>query len=93
MFDQSTEIHREVRKKVVRSDTFYQYRRVCVRENKKNECPTLTANMGKGGHNVSLILDPKLGARKLTPRECFNLQGFPTTYKLPSELSDLNYIR
>ena len=48
-YDKNTEIHREVRKKVVRSDTFYQYRRVCVRENKKNECQTLTANMGKGG--------------------------------------------
>jgi len=24
------------------------------------------------------------GIRKLTPRECFNLQGFPKDYKLPS---------
>ena len=23
------------------------------------------------------------GIRKLTPRECFNLQGFPKDYKLP----------
>jgi site-specific DNA-cytosine methylase len=29
------------------------------------------------------------GIRKLTPRECFNLQGFPSSYKLP-ELSDCN---
>lgn len=43
---------------------------------KKNQCPTLTANMGSGGHNVPLILDEK-GIRKLTPRKCFNLQGFP----------------
>jgi len=42
--------------------------------------------MGTGGHNVPLILDNK-GIRKLTPRECFNFQGFPSTYKLPS-LSD-----
>ena len=42
--------------------------------------------MGTGGHNVPLILDDK-GIRKLTPRECFNFQGFPTTYKLPG-LSD-----
>ena len=65
------------------SDTLYQYRRVYVRENKSKECPTLTANMGSGGHNVPIILDKK-GIRKLTPRECFNFQGFPSSYILPS---------
>ena len=49
-------------------------------------CPTLTANMGSGGHNVPLLKDKK-GIRKLTPRECFNLQGFPEDYKLP-KISD-----
>lgn len=73
---------------VTKSDTIYQYRRVYVRENKSNECPTLTANMGGGGHNVPLVKDEK-GIRKLTPRECFNFQGFPQEYKLPS-LSDSN---
>ena len=53
-----------------------------MRENKSNCCPTLTANMGGGGHNVPLLKDKK-GIRKLTPRECFNLQGFPHDYKLP----------
>ena len=67
---------------VVKKDTIYQYRRVYVRENKSKECPTLTANMGTGGHNVPVILDEK-GIRKLTPRECFNFQGFPSTYILP----------
>lgn len=75
-----------IQKNVVKKDTIYQYRRVYVRENKNSECPTLTANMGSGGHNVPLILDEK-GIRKLTPRECFNLQGFPSSYKLPN-LSD-----
>jgi len=64
-------------------DTVYQYRRVYVRENKSKECPTLTANMGSGGHNVPIILD-EIGIRKLTPRECFNFQGFPDSYILPS---------
>lgn len=73
---------------VVKRDTIYQYRRVYVRENKSSECPTLTANMGGGGHNVPIILDEK-GIRKLTPRECFNLQGFPDSYILPA-LSDTN---
>ena len=77
-----------VRNNVVKPDTIYQYRRVYVRENKSRECPTLTANMGAGGHNVPLILDAK-GIRKLTPRECFNLQGFPASYRLPP-MSDSN---
>jgi len=77
-----------VKNSVVKNDTIYQYRRVYVRENKSSECPTLTANMGSGGHNVPLVLDKK-GIRKLTPRECFNFQGFPSSYKLP-EMSDCN---
>ena len=55
-----------------------------VRKNKSDVCPTLTANMGTGGHNVPLIktLD---GVRKLTPAETFKLQGFPVGngYELP----------
>jgi DNA (cytosine-5)-methyltransferase 1 len=76
-----------VKNSVVKKDTIYQYRRVYVRENKSGECPTLTANMGSGGHNVPLIVDN--GIRKLTPRECFNLQGFPSSYILPP-ISDSN---
>ncbi len=69
--------------KHVRENVIYQYRRFYVRENKSQCCPTLTANMGGGGHNVPLLLDDR-GIRKLTPRECFNLQGFPKDYKLPA---------
>lgn len=68
--------------KNISENVLYQYRRYYVRENKSNCCPTLTANMGGGGHNVPLLKDDK-GIRKLTPRECFNLQGFPSDYKLP----------
>ena len=77
-----------VKSSVLKKNTVYQYRRVYVRENKSNECPTLTANMGGGGHNVPLILDDK-GIRKLTPRECFNFQGFHSSYNLPN-ISDTN---
>jgi DNA (cytosine-5)-methyltransferase 1 len=65
----------------------YQWRRKYVRENKKGVCPTLTANMGTGGHNVPIIKDKK-GIRKLTPLECFRLQGFPKTFTLPKDLAD-----
>ena len=63
-------------------NTIYQWRRKYVRENKNGVCPTLTANMGTGGHNVPLVKDKK-GIRKLTPRECARIQGFPDSYKLP----------
>lgn len=66
----------------MKTDTVYQYRRVYIRENKSGECPTLTANMGYGGHNVPLVVDA-MGKRKLTPRECFRFQGFPDTFVLP----------
>lgn len=64
-------------------DIIYQWRRQYVRENKRNVCPTLTANMGTGGHNVPLILDD-FGIRKLTPREIANFQGFPSTFMFPN---------
>lgn len=64
----------------------YQWRRKYVRKNKKGVSPTLTANMGMGGHNVPIIHDGK-GIRKLTPRECFRIQGFPDDYILP-EIAD-----
>jgi DNA (cytosine-5)-methyltransferase 1 len=69
-----------------RQDTLYQWRRHYVRENKSGVCPTLTANMGTGGHNVPLILGNH-GIRKLTPKECFNLMGFPADFKLPEEVA------
>ena len=63
-------------------NTLYQWRRQYVRENKSNSCPTLTANMGTGGHNVPLLI--RNGQiRKLSPKECFNFQGFPKSFKLP----------
>ena len=34
-----------------------------------------------------MIIDDK-GFRKLTPRECFNFQGFPKSFKLPSDVAD-----
>lgn len=67
---------------IISQDTVYQWRRQYVRANKSNVVPTLTANMGTGGHNVPLILSDN-GIRKLTPKECFNVQGYPEDYKLP----------
>lgn len=68
-------------------DTVYQWRRKYVRKNMSGVVPTLTANMGEGGHNVPLVLT-RMGIRKLTPRECFNVQGFPLDFKLPSNMAE-----
>ena len=77
----------EIRAGVISKDTIYQWRRQYVRENKSNVCPTLTANMGTGGHNVPLILTDK-GIRKLSPKECLNFQGYPHGYTFPSNIAD-----
>lgn len=68
---------------ITSQDTVYQWRRQYVRENKNGVVPTLTANMGTGGHNVPLILTNENKIRKLTPKETFNAQGFPKEFKLP----------
>jgi DNA (cytosine-5)-methyltransferase 1 len=75
-----------LKKEIIKKDTCYQWRRHYVRENKSNLCPTLTANMGTGGHNVPLVLDSK-DIRKLTPRECARLQGFPDTFIFPETMA------
>jgi modification methylase bsp6I len=76
----------ELEKEITKKNTLYQWRRKYVRENKSNLCPTLTANMGTGGHNVPLVLT-KYGIRKLTPKECFLFQGYPSNFELPENLA------
>ena len=56
-------------------DNIYQLRRSYVREKKQGLCPTLTANMGIGGHNVPFVRD-RWGIRRLTVTEVARLQGF-----------------
>lgn len=74
-YTQKSGIYERIVGEITRTDTLYQWRRKYVRENKSDMCPTLTANMGTGGHNVPITLT-KHGIRKLTPKECFRFQGF-----------------
>jgi DNA (cytosine-5)-methyltransferase 1 len=60
----------------------YQLRKYRVRV--KYVCPTLTANMGLGGHNVPFVFDSR-GLRKLTENECLKLQGF-YDFEFPEEV-------
>ena len=80
-------LYEKLKKDVKDEGKVYQWRRQYVRENKSGVCPTLTANMGMGGHNVPIIKDRK-GIRKLTPLECARIQGFPSDYVLPKNMAD-----
>lgn len=80
-------LYEKLKNPVKEEGRVYQWRRQYVRENKSGVCPTLTANMGMGGHNVPIIKDKK-GIRKLTPLECFRIQGFPKKFLLPKDLAD-----
>ena len=86
-YRQDKYMYTELRKMMKSRETLYQWRRQYVRENKNNKCPTLTANMGTGGHNVPLVVTDD-GFRKLTPRECFNFQGFPKGFKFPKDMAN-----
>lgn len=77
--------HEMILKKAKDRRQIYQLRKYTVRAKDKNICPTLTANMGQGGHNVPFIFD-KRGLRKLTENECLRLQGFPDSFHFPENV-------
>lgn len=79
-------IYQELVKAMDDENSVYQWRRKYVRKNMSGVVPTLTANQGEGGHNVCLI-KTKYGIRKMTPHECFNAQGFPEDFKLPTDIA------
>ena len=88
LYEDDKKCYNLLKENVTEKKVIYQYRRVYVRANKSGLCPTLTANMGMGGHNVPLILDNRNRIRKLLPRECLLLQGFPKNMIIPPELCD-----
>lgn len=63
----------------------YQLRKYEVRVKDPGVCPTLTANMGSGGHNVPFVFDQG-GLRKLTEYECLRLQGFPESFQFSEDV-------
>ena len=67
-----------------------QLRKSVLRPQAVDDCPTLTANMGLGGHNVPfLVQDGRL--RKMTERECLRMQGFPESFDFPELPSSAKY--
>ena len=76
-----------LRDNIISVGSIYEYRRGnTIRENKSGVVPTLLASMGTGGNNVPMILTEDGEIRKLTPRECFNIQGFISSYKFPENM-------
>ena len=91
--DPTNPVHAELLANALDPTTVYSYRsrekdpELRVRANKRNLCPTLITN--GGGYHTPIVRQGSV-VRKLTPRECFNLQGFPTDYVLPATVSDSN---
>ncbi len=71
----------------VSDQNVFQLRRSYVREKRDGLCPTLTANMGEGGHNVPFIKD-SWGIRKLSVNEVAQLQGFNSKENIFPEIPE-----
>jgi len=80
--DQENRYFKMISEAVTGEKRLYQLRKYEVRAKEPGVCPTLTANMGLGGHNVPFIMNGH-GLRKLTEQECLRLQGFPEDYSFP----------
>lgn len=83
--DEGNRYYKMINSEAINKRCIYQLRKFLVRVKEPNICPTLTANMGLGGHNVPFVYDAK-GLRKLTEYECLKLQGFPNNFEFPSEV-------
>lgn len=80
-----------ISEEAISSDPYqlYQLRKYFVRVPEPGICPTLTANMGLGGHNVPFVRHGHR-IRRLTEWECLALQGFPADFTLPEYLAKGN---
>lgn len=78
----------EKKAKATGRDRLYQIRRTEVRACPEGVCPTLTANMGGGGHNVPFVIDD-FGVRRLSVGEVARLQCIrPGEIDFPADLPD-----
>ena len=88
--DHESKYFRMIQKNIdeTKAERLQQLRRTFVRACPEGVCPTLSANMGGGGHNVPFLRD-NYGIRKLTPEECLSLQGyFGNDISFPDGMSD-----
>lgn len=88
--DPENKYARMIQREADRTDRnrLFQIRRSVVRACPPNICPTLTANMGGGGHNVPFVVDD-YGVRRLSVDEVARLQCIdPKEFKFPTGLVD-----
>jgi len=83
--DKNNKYYKMITEKIDHPKSILQLRKYEVRDKGVNIVPTLTANMGQGGHNVPFIMDKK-GLRKLTEYECLKIQGFPDGFFFPENV-------
>jgi DNA (cytosine-5)-methyltransferase 1 len=84
--DKNSKYWEMINSKVQTTKDVVQLRKYEVRNKGENTVPTLTANMGQGGHNVPFVQDLG-GLRKLTEYECLRIQGFPQDFYFPEQVS------
>jgi len=77
-FIQESKVYDALQEFGVKEGYSYQWRYNYVREHKAKGCIPCLVTVGK-----SPIVKQGWLLRHLTPKECFNLQGFPKDYKLP----------
>ena len=76
------ELIKDIEKGKIYTITFKQ-----AKANKDNVCPCLLASMGKGGGRTPFIKTSDDRIRVLTPQECFKLQGYPSDFIYPQDIS------
>ena len=83
--DSNNKYYKMIVDKIDDPRSILQLRKYEVRDKGCHVVPTLTANMGQGGHNVPFVMDGK-GLRKLTEHECLRIQGFPFDFFFPNDV-------
>lgn len=88
-YTKKSKIYGKLQKGMTEASSVYVYKAPNLRSVLSGKLfPTLRASMGLGGNNVPLITAEDGRIRKITPRECFRLQGFPEDFVLPSDVCD-----
>jgi len=82
-YDESSFFYNELKKVVTDKNALYKINDSGVSAKRNYVAPTLIANMGTYPDRVPLMLDD-YGIRKLTPKECLDLQGFPKEFGFPN---------
>ncbi len=82
-FIQESKVYDALQEFGVKEGYSYQWRYNYVREHKAKGCIPCLVTVG----NSPIIRQGEV-LRYLTPKECFNLQGFPKDYKLPTDINE-----